>query len=849
VDSFTLSKVEFDAVRHVLARYAACSLGRRQALKIGPSRNPETITRWLRQTEQMVRVLREVGLPPFGGVTDISGPLKRAVPAGGAAGEDFAQIASALDGAANVRAYLAALPEDCDLLHEFVQQIGAFDGEVKAIRAVIDADGAVRDDASPRLAELRRGAQAIEQQIREVIYSYVKNPDVAKLLTQASVTMHGDRFVLPVRWDHRGRLPGVVHRASNTGATVFVEPNACVELNNRLADVREDERHEVQRLLNELAVRIHKRAEEMASTLRALAHVDVLSAKAQYAYQFEMTRPEVAEHGSLQFLKARHPLLIEQDRQQFEAGLPPEKRHHVTPIDVRLGSDFDLLIITGSNTGGKTVALKTVALLVLMAQSGLFIPAQRGAALPVFRDIFIDVGDEQSLEQSLSTFSGHIQRIKHILRKADRQSLVLLDELGSGTDPDEGGAIGQAVLDELRQIGCLGMVTTHLSVLKAYAFNQNRVDNASVEFDTKTLSPTYRLLIGTPGESHAITVAERLGAPRRVIARARRHLSGQGKMFRRAIQATNIARQNAEDARSSAKEAQLEAQSRQEAYEAKLADLHRLREEFEAWLARLGEMKPGDTVHVPSMNKEGTLVRLEFHKQLAVVNVDRLQVETPLRELMPDLGQAKVRQEINRLRRQILDEAGQSQHARAEVERMRQEYHRSLEMQKQRARQFDTWLAAVGRLKVGDTVPIAKAPGMGEVLEVNLPGLRAKVSTSEGEQELSLQDLFPQTGPFARHEHPGRGHAHGKGGGKGRHDTPQPAAPKPIQRRSEDSKAARKSRDALLATPPGEPVFVVPFNKRATLVRINAEKGHAVVQSGVFEMEVPLADLEPVQTG
>jgi len=868
VDSFTLKKTEFDAVRKILADFCSCSLGRALARRIGPSRNPETINRWLDQTSQMVAAVRDVGLPPFGGVTDISGPLERAVPGGGASGEDFAKIAAVFEGAGNVKTYLDGLDERLGLLHALAGEISDFAGEVKAIRSVVAADGSVLDEASQRLMSIRREIAATTQQIHDVIYGYLHRPEVAKLLQNVIVTLHGDRYVLPVKATNRGRLPGVVHRESNTGATVFVEPEASVELNNRLADLYDDERGEIRRLLNQLALRVHARSEEIRNTLRTLGQIDLISAKAQYAYQFDMIRPEVSERAVLQFDQARHPLLIDQAWQQEKAGIEPDKRHPVVPIDVRLGSDFDLLVITGSNTGGKTVSLKTVALLVIMAQSGMHIPAQRGATMPVFRDVFIDVGDEQSLQQSLSTFGAHIKRIKYILRRVDRNSLILLDELGAGTDPDEGGAIGQAVLDELRRIGCVGMVTTHLSILKAYAMTHERVDNASVEFDTATLSPTYHLRIGTPGESHAITVARKLGVPRRITASARQHLNGQGKQFRKAIRATGQARQVAERARQQANAARLAAQDQQATYEAKLADLHSLQSEFETWLAAIPDMKPGDDIFVPSLKKRGRLVRLELHRQQAVVDVGNMTVEVPLQELMPDLGQAAVREQIAALRRQILDAAAAAEQAREKAAHVQAEYAQSLQHQKQRARQFDQWLGAIARLKVGDVVPIARRPGRAKVVAVDLPGLRATVEVLDARSKapaagsaadnptprttparnvrrmvLPLQDLFPQTGPFARPAPPS-----GRRPGRAAQSRPERQGPRPMRRRSRDSQAAKKTRQALLEAQPGSQVFVVPFNKRATLIRINAEKELAVVQSGIFEMEIPLADIEPVRS-
>ena len=856
MDTFTLDKIEFSAVRLILSRFAATSQGKRLCLRITPSRNPDIIAKWQGQTAQMIDAIVSVGLPPLAGVMDITEPLARAIPAGPATAEDYADIASTLESAGNIRSYLLSLAESMELLTAVGAEIDEYNSLVEAIAAVIAPDGSIRDDASPRLAQIRREIASLGREIHDVMYGYLRRPEVTRLLQHATVTLHGDRYVLPVKAIHRGRLPGVVHRFSGTGATVFIEPDESVEINNRLADRYNDERQEMQLLLDELAIKVIARADEITATLRVLAQVDLIASKAQYAYQFEMTQPAICERGQVELTQASHPLLIEQAFQDKKAG---NAFHEIVPLDIRIGGDFDLLVITGSNTGGKTVTLKTLALMAVMAQSGMHIPARRGASLPVFRNIFIDIGDEQSLQQSLSTFGAHIKRIRYILNKVDKNSLVLLDELGSGTDPDEGGAIGQAVLDELRRIGCLGAITTHLSVLKAYAFSHERVDNASVEFDTKTLSPTYHLHIGTPGESHAITVASRLGINPRVIDAARKHLSGQGKQFRKAIQATGIARKSAEKARTKAVEAHLASQDTQQLYEAKLADLHELQGQFQIWLARLTQMSPGDEIYIPSLKKNGKLVRLELHNQIAVVDAGSIQAEVPLSELMPDLGQTDVREQIDKIQADILAQSRTTEADRAEAARLRAEYHRSLEHQKTRARQFDTWLGLIARLKVGQDVPIAVKPGKATLVEVDLPGLRAKVRTGEGKEiQLSIQDLYPQSGPFApRSERP----AHGRGSrgksAQGRHPKDRAARgthgesqtpSKPITRRSADSKAARSARAKLLATEPGELVFVVPFNKKATLIRINKDKELAVVQSGIFEMEIPLADLEPIKS-
>ena len=862
MDSFTLGKIEFDAVRRILSGYCSCSLGKALAVRISPSRNPDVIRRWLEQVSQMIAAISNAGTPPFAGVTDTSESLTRAKPGAGASGADFAAIRSLLEGAANIKRYLHALPEELGELHALAQLIGDFTPLTQAIARILSPDGLVRDDASPRLSELRGNIAATTREIHDIIYRYLRDPEVRRLLQNATVQLHGDRYVLPVRTENRGRLSGVVHRASASGATVFVEPLASVELNNRLVDLYEDERREVERLLTDLAVHLMPHVPAIADTSRQLAHVDLLCAKAQYACQMEMTCPEVTEQGPLAFNQARHPLLLDMALRDEKQGVPPEQRRSVVPIDVRLGQDFDILIITGSNTGGKTVTLKTTALLAVMVQSGLHIPVQRGATMPVFREILIDIGDEQSLQQSLSTFGAHIHRIRNILQKADRSSLVLLDELGSGTDPDEGGAIGAAVLDELRDRRCLAVVTTHLSILKAYAYNHPRVDNASVEFDTATMSPTYRLRIGTPGESHAIAVAQRLGLGKRVVASAKGHLTDQSRQFKRAIAATSAARQVAEEARKDAQAAHLAALTEQESYEAKLADLHRLQGEFQTWLARLGELKTGDDIFVPSLKRNARLVRLELHRQIALVESNNIQVEVPLPELMPDLGQAAIREEIVALRRQILEQAHASRETQAQMLRTQDEYHRSLQHQKLRARQFDTWLGAIARVKIGDEVPISHKPGKGTVTKVDLPGLKAAVETAEGALNLSLQELFPQTGPFAPHlpAPPGeKGDQRGDQPGRHRRKTSRPASrephaepadrhqDRPVEHRRPDSRQAQAIRAAVLKLAPGRQVFVVPFHKRATLIRINADKDLAVVQSGPFEMEIPLADLEPVK--
>jgi DNA mismatch repair protein MutS2 len=842
MDHFTLDKIDFGEVRRILAGYCACSLGKRLACRIGASTRRRVVENWLADTTQMVEVVRDHGLPPLAGAGDIVESLGRAKPGGGATPEDFADIAAALQAADQVRAFLLKLPEELDRVQSLAEPLVDFTAEREAIHAVISPQGGVRDDASPRLVRLRRDIAETSDGIHEVIHGYLRNPEVRKLLQHVNVTLHGDRLVLPVKVEHRGRLPGVVHRSSNTGATVFVEPNASVQMNNHLVDLRDHERMEIDRLLTELAVKVHHRRDEIVRALGALGRLDLLSAKAQFAYQYDMTCPEISDRV-VEVFSARHPLLAETVRRQERDGVPPEDRHEVVPIDLRLGSDFDILVVTGSNTGGKTVTLKTLALLAAMTQAGLHIPARRGARMPIFRDVLLDIGDEQSLEQSLSTFGGHIQRLKHILAKARPDSLVLLDELGSGTDPDEGGAIGQAILDELQRKGCLAMVTTHISVLKAYAMNHDRVDNASVEFDTKTLRPTYVVRIGTAGESHAITVASKLGLPKRLIHDARRHLGTRGGQLRKALRKTGAARQEAETARAEAAAAAVDAEFKAQDLEAQKADLHKLKTDFANWLARLSELKPGDEVYVPSARQTGRLVRLELHKQVALVALDRMEMEVPLTQLMPDIGQQGIRRHLDTLREQTEQRHRHAEQVLREAEQRLQDAREVEERNRRRAKQFDRWLGNIARVKPGDTVPVARKPGRAKVLSVDFPALKAVVEIDKQRTELSLQDLFPQTGPFSpeaveqNNAKPSRGKTR---------DIGKANLDRPIPRRDGDN-ASEKNRRLVLQTPPGRQVYVIPFQRLATLVRLEPERDQAVVQAGAFEMQVPLSDLEPAR--
>lgn len=631
MDSHTLDRLEFDRVRQMLAEFAGCSLGRKLALKIAPADREPLIVRWLTQVREMRAAAERIGLPPCGGLRDVRDMIRRAVPPAKIEPEELAELAQTIDAANSVFRWSRTLPEDAAELLAMAARLGDFHAISEQIHRVVDERGQIRDDATPRLARIRTAIRDAHARIRTVVDRLLQSPHVTKWLRYPEATFHNDRFVLPLASEHRGRIRGIVHRTSDTGATLFVEPAEAVELNNAIVRLRQDEDEEIGRILWEITHLVYRNQAELLRTLDALAVLDLVATKVRFAAKYELVCPSVRADQPLRLRNARHPLLLQIQEQKRAAG---EITRPVVPIDVRLGEDFDLLVITGPNTGGKTVALKTVGLAVVMAQAGLPIAADEGATLPVYDDVMIDVGDEQSLQQSLSTFSAHLTQLLRMFRNASRRTLVLIDELGAGTDPDEGAAIGRAIVEDLLGRGCQGMVTTHLGVLKSVAFTHPRADNAAVEFDVQTLRPTYRLLIGEPGNSNALAIAERLGMPRRIIEAARGHLSHQGRALHKAIAGTVATRRRAEEARAEAETAQREAEQVRIEAERQKAEFERRQAEFAQWTAAIARLKPGDPVHVRRFDRQGTVVRMQLHKQTAVVSVGAMEIEVPLTELV-----------------------------------------------------------------------------------------------------------------------------------------------------------------------------------------------------------------------
>lgn len=513
MDEKLLSTLEFDKIRLLLAERAAFSGGKNIAEALWPSRSLKEAERWQAETEEAVRILAAGSPPPFGGMRDVREIVRRAERGALLQPTEILEVADAARASDRLRAFLetCAPTVGAETLADLAGILGRFPRLEREIQRCLSQDGEVVDHASPKLAEVRSRLRTVRQRVREYLEGLVRSAKGQRFLQEAIVTVRNGRYVVPVKQEYRSEIPGIVHDHSASGATLFVEPAAVVEMNNEIRRFEAEEAREVERVLQNLSALIASEADRLVESVEIAAELDFIFAKGRLALDWNAVKPQLNAEGRIDIRKARHPLI----------------RGEVVPVDIRLGGEFTALVITGPNTGGKTVALKTIGLFVLMAQAGLHLPADEGSEVGLFTRLFADIGDEQSIEQSLSTFSAHMANIVRILDAVDDRSLVLLDELGAGTDPSEGAALAVAVLERLVEKGSRVVVTTHFGALKRLAYTHPQVENASVQFDVETLRPTYKLSIGHAGKSHAFAIAERLGLAPGVIERARSHLSEQ----------------------------------------------------------------------------------------------------------------------------------------------------------------------------------------------------------------------------------------------------------------------------------------------------------------------------------
>lgn len=494
--------LEYDKIKSILMEYAVSSLAKEKIARMRPSSDEDLVKTLQRETSEGLALLNSGIKIPLGGIKDIRNSLNLAKLGSVLSPGELLDIASTMRAARLIKsAWNEKKPADSVIINEIVNGLNIFQSLEEKIEKAIVSDEEIADNASPKLSSIRRQKKNLAQSIRNKLNEIISSPYYQKALQDPIVTVRQDRYVVPVKQEFRGSIQGVIHDQSASGATLYIEPMAVMQMNNELRQLEIEEKKEIERILWDFSKKIQENYDFIHDTLYGLAHLDFIMAKAGYSLDIKGTEPIFNNRGYINIIQGRHPLL----------------KGEVVPLDVYLGDKFNILIITGPNTGGKTVALKTVGLFILMAQSGLHLPAQEGTEVSIFEEVFADIGDEQSIEQSLSTFSSHMKNIKEILDLATKDSLIILDELGAGTDPTEGAALAMAILNYLYEKGSRVLATTHYSELKTFAFSKEGVENASMEFDIQTLSPTYRLTIGIPGKSNAFEIAKRLGLKQEVV--------------------------------------------------------------------------------------------------------------------------------------------------------------------------------------------------------------------------------------------------------------------------------------------------------------------------------------------
>ncbi|KAB7706004.1 endonuclease MutS2 [Bacillus aerolatus] len=618
-----LNTLEFDKIKQQLTEHAASSLGREQAESLHPSVSFDEVVRLQEETDEAARVLRIKGHAPLGGIYNVRPQVKRAQIGGMLNGLEFVQVASTIHAGRMMKQFIADLIEEGEelpILSEKGGELPVLTPLEQRIKHTVDEHGGVLDSASETLRHIRQQLRANESRIRGKLESLIRGKNAQKMLSDAIITIRNDRYVIPVKQEYRGQYGGIIHDQSSSGQTLFIEPESIVQMNNQIREFKLKEQLEIERIFTELTVEVEQHGEELYYLTGLLGELDFMFMKAKFGKAIKGTKPIVNKDGYIRLNKARHPLL------------PIDE---AVASDIELGKDYTTILITGPNTGGKTVTIKTVGLTTLMAQSGLPIPALDGSETAVFSSIFADIGDEQSIEQSLSTFSSHMVNIVDILKHVDDDSLVLFDELGAGTDPQEGAALAMSILDDVHNRGARVIATTHYPELKAYGYNREGVINASVEFDVETLSPTYRLLIGVPGRSNAFEISTRLGLDAGIIQQARGLIGADTNEVDQMIASLEQARRKAEEEEKEAREYLKLAEQLHKDMQKQMQDFYANEEE----LAEKARKKAADIVEQAKVEAEEVirdLRNMRLEKQADVKEHELIEAKRRLTEATPE---------------------------------------------------------------------------------------------------------------------------------------------------------------------------------------------------------------------
>ena len=631
-----LSSLEYPKIIERLTEKASSPMGKELCRKLQPSTDINRIRLMQTQTKDALTRLFQKGSVSFGSVKDIRGSLKRLEIGSSLGIMEILSVCALLENTSRVKAYSRGDRSDLpsDSLDSMFEQLAPLTPLSSEIRRCILSEDEISDDASPALRQVRRNMKVTNDRIHTQLSGLV-NGNARTYLQDSVITMRNGRYCIPVKAEYKGQVPGMIHDQSSTGSTLFIEPMAVVKLNNNMRELELQEQKEIEIILAGLSEQIAEEREAIALNLELMVQLDFIFARAGLAMDMNGSEPVFNEEGRVLLKKARHPLI-------------PKKK--VVPIDIRLGDDFDLLIITGPNTGGKTVSLKTVGLLTLMGQAGLHIPALDRSELAIFHEIYADIGDEQSIEQSLSTFSSHMTNIVSFLEKANSRSLVLFDELGAGTDPTEGAALAISILSYLHDKGIRTMATTHYSELKVYALSTPGVENACCEFSVETLRPTYRLLIGIPGKSNAFAISSKLGLSDQIIERAKEQISEQDESFEDVLSSLEENRVTIENER-------LEIARYKEEIKTLKAQLESRQEKLDAQRDRILRQANEEAHKVLEEAKEYADQTMKLFHKFQKNNVDTSAVERERQELRKRMNKAEKnmsdRQETKKPKKQL----------------------------------------------------------------------------------------------------------------------------------------------------------------------------------------------------
>ncbi|MBI3006462.1 MAG: endonuclease MutS2, partial [Ignavibacteriales bacterium] len=679
-----LYKLEFDKIVQRISRLTVSDVGRGLSTKILPFSDANEIRAELRRVDEAKELLIIEGAVPLDGVKNLTGSLKKASVA-----NQFLAIQELLDVASTLRTsrvmniFLSKRRAQYPSLYQFAEQLLADKLVEYNISQAIDEKGLVKDSASRDLRAIRQDIVKVSDQLRKKLASILKRVSEQELLQEEIITTRDGRLVVPVKVEHKNHVPGFIHTSSASGATVYIEPAETLDLNNALRELHLREEREIQRILMELTSQVREILEPLESSLRILAELDVLFAKAKYSIEVAGSRPTIVDSAKVKLIEARHPVLLQR-----------HERSDVVPLDVELGGETRTLVITGPNAGGKSVALKTVGLLSVCAMAGIHIPASAQSEIYPFHKVFVDIGDDQSIENDLSTFSSHLHRLKEVLAEADRESLVLLDEIGAGTDPAEGGALAVSVLNELTARGTMTIATTHHGMLKVYAHETAGMANGSMEFDQSSLHPTYRFRFGIPGSSFALELAERLGIAKEILDRARLELGDEKTKLEKLI-------------------AHLERQSQE--YATQLREVSLQRDHFQS-LVKVYEEK------MSTLKKElASIRRKAVDEAQELVKHARVTIEQSVKEIR----ESGAKREAVQSSRERIRELG-----RANREPSAEETANDVEP-----------------LRAGDVVAIIGSRETGEITEVHDD--YAMVSRGNSKLKVKLRNLVKQKETFA----------------------------------------------------------------------------------------------------